>query len=66
VLEAHLGHRQEGEESALEVIIPELLSCDDNRRGADPIRTWFLRYIRFIEDLIPKAKHATAENTSKG
>jgi len=33
--------------------------------GGDPIRTWFLRGIGWIEDLIPKAKHAMVEKTSK-
>jgi len=66
VREAHLRHRQEGEEGALEVIIPELLASDDDMGGGDPIRTWFLRYIGSIEDLIPKAKHAMVEKTSKG
>jgi len=31
-----------------------------------PIRTWFLRYIGSIEDLISKAKHAMVEKTSEG
>ncbi|RPA91283.1 hypothetical protein L873DRAFT_1848385 [Choiromyces venosus 120613-1] len=66
VRETHLRHRQEGEEGALEVIIPELLSSDDDIGGSDPIRTWFLRYVGSIEDLIPKAKHAMVEKTGKG
>jgi len=33
--------------------------------GGDPSRTLFLRYIGFIEDLIPKAKHAMVVRTSK-
>jgi len=47
--------------------MPELLlASDDDMGGGDPIRTWFLRYIGSIGDLIPKAKHAMVEKkTSK-
>jgi len=64
--EAHLRHRQESEEGTREVIIPELLVSDNDMGGSNPIRTWFLRNIGYIEDLIPEAKHARVEKTSKG
>ena len=66
VPEYHLLHSQAGKEGALKVIIHELLSSDNNMSGGDPIRTWFLRYIGSIEDLISKAKHAMGEKTSEG
>jgi len=66
VPETHHLHTQVGKEGALKVIVLELLSSDNDMGGGDPIRTWFLRYIRSIEDLISKAKHAMGEKTSKG
>jgi len=44
---------------------PFKLKYDDDMSGGDPIRTWFLRYIGFIEHLILKAKHAMVVKTSK-
>jgi len=52
VPEANLLHSQAGKGGTLKVIIHELLSSDGDMGGGDPIRTWFLRYIGSIEDLI--------------
>jgi len=44
---------------------PFKLKYDDDMGSGDPSRTWFLRCIGFIEDLILKAKHTMVVRTSK-
>jgi len=40
---------------------PFKLKYDNDMGGGDPIRTWFLRYICSIGDMILKTKHAMVE-----